>query len=967
MTLGRRLHGLWTRLAIVAILISIQTCAAITPASSDPLSSVILTSTSALSSESESASASSAPLPSSASPSSFASPSGPSGSGSISISRSTIVSSTVSASAPNGTASFSSSAFSTSFVSVTSAACPTISASMSGPETTLGSTGLSIPLSSSLSANATSTGSANVSASFTPGATASGTGPGGINVQPSPDPATPHPFTPFPSPTQSPVAGIFPATDPLSPPPVTSDPQLIPDFNPAWTTAWTKAKALISGLDIEQKVNISTGVGWELGLCVGNIPAVPIDGSGVWKGLCLEDSPLGVRDTDFVTVFPAGINAASTFQRSLIRQRGIAMGKEHMGKGVHVALGPMMNLGRIAQGGRNWEGFGADPFLSGESAYETILGMQSAGVQACAKHFINNEQEHERTMESSNVDDRAEHELYAHPFMRSVMAGVASVMCSYNQINETYACENDRTINQILKGEFGFRGYVMSDWSATESTLGAVSGLDMTMPGDITFGSGTSYFGGNLTAYVNNGSITEARLDDMATRVVASWYFLHQDDPSYPKVSFNAFNPVDPATNGRVDVQDDHYKIVRAIGAASTVLLLNKNETLPLQKPRSIVLIGSDAGPSPGGPNEFVDGGGDAGILAMGWGSGTANFSYLISPLEAIQHRARQDRTTVNWHLNDFDLLGAGNVAIQADIALVFINADSGEDYITVDGNEGDRKNLTAWHGGDDLVQAVAAQNPNTVVVVHSVGPLILEPWIEHPNVSAVLWAGLGGTETGNGLVDVLYGDVNPSGRLPYTIAKDPSDYPAQLVLGGGDNTILQIPYTEGIFIDYRHFDEAGIVPRFEFGFGLSYTTFAYSSLKVVEVTNGTAPDSLVSSWKASKPGPTGEGSVVALWLHEPAYAVTFTVRNTGSVAGTEIPQLYVQHPKSAEEPPSILKGFTDVFLQPRQSTRVTLTLSRYDLSIWDVVAQSWVRPVGRIELAVGASSRDFRLSGAIP
>ena len=287
----------------------------------------------------------------------------------------------------------------------------------------------------------------------------------------------------------------------------------------------------------------------------------------------------------------------------------------------------MMNLGRIAQGGRNWEGFGADPFLAGEAAYETILGMQSSGVQACAKHYINNEQEHERTMESSNVDDRTEHELYSAPFLRSVQAGVASVMCSYNQINETDACENDRTVNQILKGEMGFRGYVMSDWSAQHSTLSAIYGLDMSMPGDITFNSGTSWWGANLTAFVNNGSISEDRLDDMATRIAAAWYFLHQDE-DYPEVNFNAFVPDDEATNEHIDVQDDHADIVRKIGAASTVLLKNENGTLPLKKPRSLALIGLDAGPQPGGPNQFSDNGGNDGILAMGWGSGTA----LVGP-----------------------------------------------------------------------------------------------------------------------------------------------------------------------------------------------------------------------------------------------------------------------------------------------------------------------------------------------
>jgi beta-glucosidase len=233
------------------------------------------------------------------------------------------------------------------------------------------------------------------------------------------------------------------------------------------------------------------------------------------------------------------------------------------------------------------------------------------------------EQENQRTMESSNVDDRTEHEIYVAPFLRSVMAGLASVMCSYNLVNGTYACQNNHTLNGILKDELGFQGFVMSDWGAQHSTISAITGLDMSMPGDITFNSGTSYWGANLTAYVQNGTIPEARVDDMATRILASWYFLGQDSPEYPKTNFNAFEPLDEATNQHIDVQGDHGKLVREIGAASTVLLKNVNGALPLKKPRTLVAIGSDAGPAHvAGPNEFSDQGGVDGILAMGWGSG---------------------------------------------------------------------------------------------------------------------------------------------------------------------------------------------------------------------------------------------------------------------------------------------------------------------------------------------------------
>ncbi|KAF8123065.1 glycoside hydrolase superfamily [Mycena galopus ATCC 62051] len=236
-------------------------------------------------------------------------------------------------------------------------------------------------------------------------------------------PISEYSFSAFPLPSQFPVVGVFPLADPRDPPPVGSS--LVPDFNHAWAGAYQEAQNKIANLTIDEKVSFGTGIGWMGGRCVGNTPPVGVNGS-TFPGLCLEDSPLGVRFADLVTVFPTGINTAATWNRKLIRRRGLFMGRENVGKGVNVALGPMMNIGRVAQGGRNWEGFGADPFLAGEAAYETILGMQEGGVQACAKHLINNEQEHFRTQESSDVDDRTQHEIYAHPFMRSIMAGVAS-------------------------------------------------------------------------------------------------------------------------------------------------------------------------------------------------------------------------------------------------------------------------------------------------------------------------------------------------------------------------------------------------------------------------------------------------------------------------------------------------------------------------------------------------------------
>ncbi|RDB23963.1 putative beta-glucosidase L [Hypsizygus marmoreus] len=842
-----------------------------------------------------------------------------------------------------------------------------VSSAAASPNSSVSTVSISVPGTGTTVISSTSASSVPVPSSVS-------ASPSSIDISATPStqpvmstvPISSYTFSPFPTPSQPSVPGVYPATDPQKPPPVNSP--FVPDFSPAWAAANAKARAKIAGFTLDEKVSVATGVGWEGGRCVGNIPSIEPIAGREWPGLCLEDAPLGVRFADYITSFPTGVNTAATFNRRLIRLRGLLMGKEHVGKGVNVALGPMMNMGRVAGGGRNWEGFGADPFLAGESAYETILGMQEGGVQACAKHLVNNEQEHKRTQSTSDVDDRTQHEIYAHPFLRSVMAGVTSMMCSYNFINGTYACENDKVMNDIVKREYGFQGYIMSDWQATHSTISAVTGLDMTMPGDITFHSGTTYFGANLTTYVQNGTIPEGRIDDMATRILAGWYLLHQDVPSFPPVNFDAFRPDNEDTNEHIDVQDDHYKLVREIGAASTVLLKNVRGALPLKKPRSIVLIGSDAGPGKIGPNQFGDQGGNDGILAIGWGSGTTNFTYLVSPLEAIQRRARKDRTSVSWFLDDFNLERAGNIAIRKSAALVFINSDSGEEYITVDGNEGDRKNLTAWHGGDMLVEAVAAQNNNTIVVVHSVGPLIVEPWIDHPNVTAVLWAGAPGQEAGNSITDVLYGVWNPSGRLPYTIAKQPSDYPAQLVLGGGPQDVLTIPYTEGLEIDYRHFDAKNITPRFEFGFGLSYTTFKYSKLRISKISSPDCTQAdLEKAWEAGKASPIGQGSSTALWLHRPAFRVTFNVKNTGSVFGGDIPQLYLNMPPSSGEPPSILKGFTNVEILPGEKKPVTITLSRYDLSIWDAGAQGWRRPSGAIGVTVGTSSRDARLKGRIP
>ncbi|KAH8100581.1 glycoside hydrolase family 3 protein [Cristinia sonorae] len=713
--------------------------------------------------------------------------------------------------------------------------------------------------------------------------------------------------------------------------------------SPEWTVAYSKAKVAVQTLSLSDKVALTTGP------CTGNIPAISTIN---FPGLCLEDSPLGVRGADKVSAFPAGINAAATFNRTLMRARGSAMAAEFRGKGIHVQLGPMMNLMRTPASGRAWEGFGGDPYLSGEGAYETIMGIQSQGVQAVAKHLINNEQEHSRDASSSNVDDRynayvhhQQHEIYLHPFLRSVQANVAAVMCSY--INGTYACESNSTLNGLLKTELAFQGY----WQATHTTAASVnSGLDMTMPGaPFLF----SIFGESLVLAVQlMKTVAEERITDMATRIMAAWYLLGQDT-GYPEVNFDSRDilGIFPASK-HVDVQGDHAKLIRTIGAASTVLLKNAHNALPLKLPKSIAVIGSGAGSNPSGPNSCLLNACNNGVLAMGWGSGTAGFPYLVAPLDALTTKAKKDGTQVTSALSDFDLQAAARAASGKEVAFVFITADSGENGQTVEGNAGDRNNLQAWHGGDALVQAVAHVNPNTVVIVNAVGPIIVEAWIDNPNVTALVWSGLPGQEAGDSLVDILYGDCVPSGRLPYTIGKSINDYPAQVDYTSSKATV-HINYTEGLFVDYRHFDMENITPRFEFGFGLSYTQFEYSTLVLMGSPAGGVSRS-------------GYGSSLDPKLHEKAVTVAFTLKNTGAISGHEIPQLYIALPALTNSPPSILKGFDSVFLAAGEVRAVTFQLSRYDLSVWSVVRQRWEVPNGAIGVMVGPSSRNLPLKATI-
>ncbi|KAI1080591.1 beta-glucosidase-related glycosidase [Whalleya microplaca] len=747
--------------------------------------------------------------------------------------------------------------------------------------------------------------------------------------------------------------------------------------NGGWEAALAKAKAFVAELTIDEKADMVTG---QPGPCVGNIIDIPRLG---FPGLCLQDGPLAIRVADFASVFGAGVSAASTWDRDILYERGFAMGQEFRGKGAQVALGPVAGpLGRSAYSGRNWEGFAADPYLTGIAMEDTIRGIQDAGVQATAKHFIGNEQETQRNPNydddgnivqeavSANIDDRTLHELYLWPFANAVRVHCASIMCSYNRLNGSYACENSKVLNGLLKTELGFQGYVQSDWGGTHSGVASIeSGLDMDMPGGIgAYGQdwvAGSFFGGNITTAVNNGTIDISRVDDMIIRIMTPYYFLGQDrdfpsiDPS--GADLNTFSPKSTwlrefnLTGERSrDVRGDHAALIRKHGGASTVLLKNENSALPLKTPKSIAVFGNDASEDTQGFLNQVDF--EYGTLSVGGGSGTGRLTYLVTPLEAIRARAAQSKTFVQHWLNN-TLIATSNVTdlwnpTPPEVCLVFLKTWAEEGA--------DRQHLEVDWDGNEVVESVAKSCNNTIVVTHSSGINVL-PFADHPNVTAILAAHYPGQESGNSIVDVLYGDVNPSAKLPYTIAFNGTDYnapPTTAVNTTGPDD-WQSWFDEKLEIDYRYFDAKNISVRYEFGFGLSYTTFELADLKT-ECLGGAitaAPESR----------PILPGGNPALW--DILYNVTVSLTNTGEVDGATVPQLYVTFPADttpAGTPPKQLRGFDKVFLTAGETRTVGFELARRDISYWDIVAQEWLIPAGEFTVSVGFSSRDLKAVGAI-
>ncbi|KAF2830111.1 hypothetical protein CC86DRAFT_367983 [Ophiobolus disseminans] len=836
-----------------------------------------------------------------------------------------------------------------------------------------------------------------------------------------------------------------------------------------WEESYKKAADMVKKMTLPEKVNVTTGVGWSQELCVGNNGAVPRLG---FPSLCLQDGPLGIRFADNITAFPAGITVGSTWSKELMYLRGRAQGKEARLKGVHVLLGPSMGpLGRMPAGGRNWEGFGSDPVLQGVAAAEIIKGIQEEGVMATAKHYVANEQEHFRqawewgipNAISSNIDDRTLHEIYVWPFADSIKAGVTSVMCSYNQVNSSYACQNSKLLNGVLKDELGFQGFVQSDWLAQRAGVAsALAGLDMTMPGDgLRWAKGDSLWGAELTKAVLNGSVPIDRLDDMVTRVVASWYQVGQDKwPEESGPNFSSWtndrigklhegSPSDHSKgvvnqyiNAQGEGKDAHSHIVRRVAAEGTVLLKNEGKILPLERKGwktgksatkyRVGVFGEDARLPHEGINHCSDQSCNEGTLASGWGSGAVNYSYLVEPMSAIRQAFDNESVYVtDWLENK--LPSQKEILQDQDLCIVFANADAGEGYEHYGNIRGDRNDLYLQKGAEKLIQDVAKGcgegMGDVVVVIHAVGPVIMDNFVDIMNVKAVVLANLPGTESGNALVDVLFGDVNPSGRLPYTIAKKEEDYgpgsKVKYLPSPSDGLAPQQNFSEGLYIDYRHFDKQNIAPRYEFGYGLSYSTFKLSSLLIsskgkktplpaprpegvtppsystelpdpssalfpdgfhkvekyiypwLESTKGIKKPEIMTSQLQSPLSDAGGGPGGNPDLYTTLLTVSASVTNTGPIDGATVVQLYISLPQGYKDhetgeavdfPVRVLRGFEKVFIEAGKGSNrkeVTFDVTRRDLSYWDVKRQNWVLPTsGQVGISVGFSSRDLPLEG---
>jgi beta-glucosidase len=741
-----------------------------------------------------------------------------------------------------------------------------------------------------------------------------------------------------------------------------------------WNDSYRKAEEFVSKLNRTEKVGLLYGVEnmrflnikdkTELdGLCVGEIPPIKKNNKTIFKGMCLQDGPAGVRFADGHSIsWQSNLNLAATFNRTLMYEVGKTQGLENKEKGINTFLSPCVNIMRNPQAGRVWEAFGEDPFYSGVCATEMIRGIQDVGVIATIKHFVGNDQETYRHASSSNIDMGPLMDIYVEPFYRPIHeARVGAVMSAYSAVNNTYASENKALLTDILRGILGFRGFVMSDWWAiyNNHSDNFNSGLDMNMPGGKYFGK---YYGREqsfwscLEEYEDEDIINKTRINESATRIIATMYQMNQMD-KYPDV--HLFK--ETKTPERIKLQRD-------AATESQVLLKNEDNILPLNNIKSIAVIGNAA--------QKRDCGEDGDLLCqnntnrvqnghihLGYGSGTTTFNYTVAPIEGIKELAKArgievkesgrliyDDDEDGVHIGATENIDLGvEAAKDCDVAIVFAKADSGEEYGYVENTIGDRPDLDLWHGADELIKKVAQVNKNVIVVIDA--PAVVNvPWLN--KVKAVIFSGFAGAESGHAIADVLFGVVNPSGHLPFTWAEiddyctkienianqtilpNGKTYAAEYRYEGVDSAgkkddrpgydMEQYNYTEGLYVGQRWFNKHHIKPIFPFGFGLTYTTFGYNNFKIS--------------------------------MKEEGLFAEFDVKNEGNVTGSAVPMMFLTFPENiGDYPKYIFKGFEKIKLKPGEIKNVVIRADPHALSYFDVKQNRYVRVTnGKIKIYIG-------------
>ena len=667
-----------------------------------------------------------------------------------------------------------------------------------------------------------------------------------------------------------------------------------------------KAHAMIAKLTLEQKIELLGGVDK---MFTQPMPAIDL------PRFKMSDASLGVRTWGPTTAYAGGAALAATWDTDFARQLGESLGRDARARSVNFLLGPGVNIARSPLSGRNFEYLSEDPFLNAALVVPFIQGVQSQGVVATVKHFALNDQEFNRHNASADVDERTMREIYLPAFEAAVTkAHVDAVMDSYNLVNGVHATQNDFLNLKLLKGEWDFQGVLMSDWDATYDGVAAVNnGLDLEMPSPKFMNAK------NLIPAVQSGQVNEATIDEHLLR-------LFRTELRYGFTDRPQFDPADSTYS----VAD---RAVALKGALESITLLkNDGNLLPLDpaKVKSIAVIGPDAYPA-------VTGGG---------GSSEAHAFEPVSILTGIANLLGPD-AHVFYSPGMPESPDEKKAVADADVVVVAVGFDAKSEH------EGADRTFTLPPGQDALVEAVAAVNPRTIVTLTGGGGMDTSRWLDKVPVLVHTW--YPGQEGGTAVAQILFGQHDPEGKLPVSFDRswnenpsskwyygDPKDSTTLNTIGADgqpkDYTIEHIKYGDKLMVGYRYWTTTGKHPLFPFGFGLSYTTFKFSNLKI--------------------PASAAPGSTVT---------VNFDVANTGSVAGAEVAQLYVSDPSAqVDRPERELKGFAKVRLEAGATQHVTLSLDARAFSFWDETAHKWVVDPGKFVIRVGDSSENTPLSADI-